>query len=714
MKRFLFLFLFFCIQSLLYAESIEQQYPVVKTFFPQATHFSEAEGKPPAISVYKDKTLLGYIFETVQVAPIPAYSGKPINILMGMDITGKIRGSKILEHHEPILLVGIPESKLQDFSNQYTDKQVTDRVKVGSGSQPDHIYVDAITGATVTVLVVNETMMRAARKIAISRKIMEAKNQQNAATVRMDHDKPASWQDLTGNGAIRRLHLNRGDVDKAFAGKETEETNAETDEERAEEFIDLYYAYLDVPTIGRNLLGDDQYKWLKTELKEGDHAIAVLANGTYSFKGNGFVRGGIFDRVQLEQDQTITFHDLDYFRLSDVYAEGMPDFKEMAIFIIRAANEFNPAEPWNFELLVRRQTGPLSSIFSNFSSEYQLPEDYLKLPPPPVKLLEETEPMPIWLTVWHEKTFEIIVLVMGLVVLSLILILQDWLVRYPKILKRIRIGFLLYTLIFIGWYALAQLSVVNVLTFVNAVMNDFRWDTFLIDPLMFILWGFVAVTLLIVGRGVYCGWLCPFGALQDLINQVARYFKVKQWEFPDLIHERLWAIKYIILLGLFAISLQSLGEAERFAEVEPFKTVIILHFQRQWGFLFYGILLLILTIFNHKFYCKYLCPLGAALAIAAKMRLFDWLRRRNECGSPCQLCAVRCEVRAIDKTGHINPNECHYCLDCQVTYWDNHDCPPLIAKRKRKEKSHRAKQSVKQMEQAMGTKSGLDDISPKK
>jgi len=708
-NRLFFIFLCLVFHSA-FAQDIAQQFPIAKSFFPNANQFGEIEGTPPAAPIYKDKELLGYIFETVSVAPIPAYSGKPINILVGMDMAGKITGTKILEHHEPILLVGIPEQKLQDFSNQYIDKKVTDRVKVGSGSQPDHIYVDAITGATVTVLVVNETIMRAAKKIAISRKIMEAKNRANLAKVLMDHNKPATWQDLTGNDAIRRLHLNRGDIDKAFEGKETNETNATTEEERNKEFIDLYYTYLDVPTIGRNLLGDDQYKWLQTELKEGDHAIAILANGTYSFKGNGFVRGGIFDRVQLEQDQTITFHDLDYFRLSDVYAEGMPEFKEMAIFIIRAANEFNPAEPWTFELLVRRQTGPLSSIFSNFSSQYQLPNDYLELPPPAVTLIEE-DPIPIWLTVWHEKTFQIIVLLAGLFCLSLILILQDWLVRYPKLLKRIRISFLIYTVVFIGWYSLAQLSVVNVLTFVNAVMNDFQWETFLIDPLMFILWGFVAVTLLIVGRGVYCGWLCPFGALQDLINQVARYFKVKQWEFPDLIHERLWAIKYIILLGLFAISLQSLGQAERFAEVEPFKTVIILHFQRQWAFLFYGVLLLILTIFNHKFYCKYLCPLGAALAIAAKMRLFDWLRRRNECGNPCQLCAVRCEVRAIDKTGHINANECHYCLDCQVTYWDDHDCPPLIAKRKRKEKSHKAKQSVKQMEQAIGAKSGLDKIN---
>ncbi len=90
---------------------------------------------------------------------------------------------------------------------------------------------------------------------------------------------------------------------------------------------------------------------------------------------------------------------------------------------------------------------------------------------------------------------------------------QDWLAKRPRLLVYVRDGFLLYTVFFIGWYSLAQLSVVNVLTFAHSIMRGFQWEGFLIDPMMFILWSFVAVTLLLWGRGVYCGWLCPFGAL---------------------------------------------------------------------------------------------------------------------------------------------------------------------------------------------------------
>jgi polyferredoxin len=309
---------------------------------------------------------------------------------------------------------------------------------------------------------------------------------------------------------------------------------------------------------------------------------------------------------------------------------------------------------------------------------------------------------PIWVGVWRARTSEIALLVAGLGLLTLMLIFQDWLARRPLLLRRLRTGFLIYTLVFIGWGMLAQLSVVNVLTFTQAVMHGFQWQGFLIDPLLFILWSFVAMTLLLWGRGVYCGWLCPFGALQELSWQLGNRFRLRSFEMPQMIHERLWALKYIILLVLFGLSLQSLPLAEAASEVEPFKTVITLRFLREWGFVLYAGVLITIGLFQRKFYCKYLCALGAALTIAGKFRIFDWLRRHRECGRPCQICAVECEVQAIKRNGEINPNECHYCLDCQVTYWNDHKCPPLVEKRKRREKAERAREVVGRMEEHLG------------
>ncbi len=653
----------------------EQQQLTALSFFPGADRLSDFTGKPPAATVYRQGKAVGYLFHSKDVAPFPAYSGKPVDVLIGIDLQGKIIGAKVLEQHEPILLVGIPVQKLYDFVAQYVGKHVLDEVGIGSGKGD----VDTISGATVTSAVVNRTIMHAARRIAVARGIINARqaHQVPMARVRKDLFYPATWpQLLKQKGAIGHLLITTGDVHRAFLN--TPAATPQPDDPSAP-FADIDFAYLNAPVIGRNLLGDEQYRWLMSKLGPGDHAIAVLGNG-YSFKGSGYVRGGIFDRIHVIQNgQQILFHDFNYERLADLYIKGVPAFREKAIFIIRKASQFNPGLPWQLELLVRRQTGPLKSVFRAFQASYRLPADYLEKP---VAMKEA----PLWVTLWQGQQVGIIVLTAGLAFLFVILAFQDWLVRRPKLFNRIRVAYLIYTLVFIGWIALGQLSVVNVFAFIHSITHQFRWQTFLIDPMVFIIWSFVAVTLLLFGRGIYCGWLCPFGAFQELISKLARRLHVPQFNFPLMVHERLWAVKYIILLALFGISLQSVNLAERYAEVEPFKTAISLHFQRQWPFVIYAVVLLIASVFNTKFYCKYLCPLGAALAVVGRNRIFEWLRRRKECGHPCQVCAVECEVQAIRETGEINYNECHYCLDCQKTYWNEYKCPPLVMRRKRKER----------------------------
>ncbi|MCY1391555.1 ferredoxin-type protein, NapH/MauN family [compost metagenome] len=596
----------------------------------------------------------------------------------------------MLEHHEPILLVGIPESKLDDFSAQYVDKSVRDRIRVGSGQLPGYVNVDAIAGATVTVVVLNDAVMRSAQRVAISRGLIEKPRnvRHQPARIRADVFQQRSWSELLGDGSIRSRLISRGEVDDAFKGTPAEPVDKASTEQRGELFAELYYTLLDPPTVGRNLLGEEQYRWLMEQLKPGEHAVAVLGNG-YSFKGSGYVRGGIFDRLQLQQEnRPISFRDSDYVQLSDLGLKDVPHFREMAIFIVRAENAFDPGQPWQLELLVRRQTGPLDSLFSLFSADYRSPEAYLEHPPEAAaQEVAADDDAPLWLGMWQDRTWRIGILAAGLLTLVVILLVQDVLVRRPRFLKWLHRAFQVYTVVFLGWYALAQLSVVNVLTLVNSLIQGFRWETFLMEPLLFILWSFVAVSLLLWGRGVYCGWLCPFGALQELLNDLAVKLGVPQWRLPFAVNQRLWTLKYLILFGLFGISLYSLDEAKQLAEVEPFKTVFLLTFLRDWGYVLYAALLLLVSLFSRKWYCRYVCPLGAALVIPGRLRLFDWLKRRQECGQPCRLCANECEVQAIHPDGRIDGNECHYCLDCQVTYHDQQRCPPLVARQRRRKNS---------------------------
>ena len=218
--------------------------------------------------------------------------------------------------------------------------------------------------------------------------------------------------------------------------------------------------------------------------------------------------------------------------------------------------------------------------------------------------------------------------------------------------------------------------------------------------------GFVALALLFWGRGVFCGWLCPFGALQELINRIAGWFKVRQFTLPFAVNERLWPLKYVIFLGLLALSLGPVETAEKLTEVEPFKTVIALKFVRTWPFVVYAIVVLALSAFVNRVFCRYLCPLGAALAIPASNRMFDWLKRRHQCGSECHVCANRCPVQAIHPDGHIDVHECIYCLDCQRIYHDDRMCPPLAELRRRRQR----RQALARGESPIASGSGPTEV----
>tara|TARA_R110002072_G_scaffold133803_4_gene274354 strand:+ start:37418 stop:39583 length:2166 start_codon:yes stop_codon:yes gene_type:complete len=652
--------------------------PFIESSFPTADRVTDKIGEPLIRMVYQGETLLGYAFETNDVARISAYSGEPVNSLVSMDTKGTIISANVLEHHEPILLVGIPEQTLYDFTDQYQKIQVGSQVKVGAGHQPDVTYLDGVSGATVTVMVVNMGIMRAATKVAIAHGIIEANERASMphAKVNKTAFETASWLDLTGSGAIRWLKLTNADVDEAFVGSDAENQASTTIEEKAEIFTDIYYTLLDVPTIGKNLLGESEYTWMMDQLKPGEHVIGIMGNG-YSFKGSGYVRGGIFDRVIMHQgDFEFSFRDVDQYRINDIFAENSPRFSEMSLFIVREDYQFNPGQGWQLELLVRRQTGPVEGVFTSFKADYEPLEKYLILPPPSVEVVE----LALWEQIWQERRVETAIVIASILLLTVVLFLQDWLVQFPVFMHRFRVAFLIFTVIFIGWVCKGQLSVVNVLTFVQSLMKEFNWEIFLLDPVIFVLWCFVAVAMLLWGRGVYCGWLCPFGALQEILGEISMKLKIPQLTIPHVVHERLWAIKYLILLALFGLSLESLAVAEHYAEVEPFKTTFLLRFDRDWPFILYALGLLLASLFNRKMYCRYICPLGAAIAIPSAARLFDWLKRRKECGKPCQVCAKECEIGAIMPTGEINMRECHYCLDCQMTYHDKVKCPPLAKK----------------------------------
>jgi NosR/NirI family nitrous oxide reductase transcriptional regulator len=677
-----------------------------------ADRFGPAEGTPPTAPIFKGNQLLGLVYLNSDVVDATGYSGKPIRILIALDPAGKILGAKLVEHHEPIVLVGIPEAKIRAVIDHFRGTDVRSVASGGAQIQTP----DIVSGATVTVLVMGDSIMRSALKVVRAKGIDNAAGAAIASAapeiVTIDPDQSAveDWQTLVGDGSVRRLRISVADINKAYQDSGNAEAIGRPEAGNPDDtFIDLYVAPATIPTIGRSLLGDAAYAQMMQGLAPGQQAILVMGEGRYSFKGSGYVRGGIFDRIEVVQDlESVRFHDKNHTRLGTIAAAGAPDFKEIGLFSIPAKSPFDAAKPWQLKLLVQRATGALQKAFLMFDLRYLPPEKYLKRSQAPVVVAEAPVPAPapagegaqpapsaapvlaeetpLWKRIWMQRWLQVGVLLAAIGVLTAIFFFQDWLVRRPKLFAKVRTGFLLFTLVWLGWMVHAQPSVVNVLTFANALITEFKWDYFLMDPLLFILWCSIAGALLFWGRGPFCGWLCPFGALQELTNKVARRLKVPQVTVPWAIHERLWPIKYLIFLGLFGVSLYSLTLGEQLAEVEPFKTAIVLRFMRDWPFVLFAVALVGAGLFIERFFCRYLCPLGGALAIPGRLRMFDWLKRYRECGNPCQRCANDCPVQAIRPEGQINVNECIYCMNCQLLYWDDHKCPVVIQRRLKREK----------------------------
>jgi NosR/NirI family nitrous oxide reductase transcriptional regulator len=660
---------------------------------PGADAFGLIREDLPVAPILQQDAVVGWVYLTSDFVGTAGYSGKPIHVLVGVSPEAVLTGVRLVEHSEPIVLIGIPEAKIERLTTSYAGLDLKIEAAAG-GSAHD---LDIISGATVTVMVIDDSIVRSGLKVARALGLGGLAPKGAAAgpkhEIDMDLVAEADWAALAGDGSVRRLTLDIGQINAAFADS-GDKRAAERPEvgDPAETYIDMQTALVSVPGIGRSLLGDAEYRNLVNWLEEGEHAILVAGRGRYSFKGSGYVRGGIFDRIQLIQgDISVRFHDRQHRRLGAIAAQGAPSFTEIDLFRIPADSGFDPTEPWRLQLLASRAIGPVEKSFLTFNLSYQTPERYLKAsrPAAPVSIFtdsaeEAAAKAALWQRVWRDRSVEVGVLVAMLAVLTGIFFFQKQVTRNARALYWIRIGYLTATLVYIGWYANAQLSVVNLMALGGALQSGFTWDAFLLDPLVFVLWCSVAVALIFWGRGAYCGWLCPFGALQELTNQIARALKVPQWELPWGLHERLWPIKYLIFLGLFGVSMASIPLAERFAEVEPFKTAIVLKFQRGWPFVLFAVIVLGMGLFIERFYCRYLCPLGAALAIPARIRMFAWLKRYHECGNPCQTCAQECPVQAIHPTGEINPNECVNCLHCQVLYQSEAKCPVVIKQLKRR------------------------------
>jgi len=222
---------------------------------------------------------------------------------------------------------------------------------------------------------------------------------------------------------------------------------------------------------------------------------------------------------------------------------------------------------------------------------------------------------------------------------------------------------------YLGIYQSHLLSITNVL---GSLTGTLPLHAETIGFSLLVIFGIV--TTVIWGR-VYCGRICAFGALTQLIDAIvpARF----QVRIPAALERRASYIKYAILFGAIAYYLLT-DENSFYRYIEPF-----------WMFsfeastlLWVGVgVLLVASVFVRNLYCRFLCPLGAALGLVSALSIFK-IKRWSECSS-CAVCEKTCEWGAIRQRKIIMP-ECVRCDDCEILYASKTRCPHWLLKAKNK------------------------------
>lgn len=676
------------------------------TFFPTSTRATGLDGDPPAVEIFNGETLLGFMFLTVDAVPSLGFASTPFQIAVGLGLDGNLTGASVLDHDEPIIDILLLDG-LANFGNQYTGVDIRRPWRVSltkisyiSGQSDDSAgasgSLDGISAATISAVLFNEAILTSARLVA------------RAHGLRLN-DKPAvdmtffqenDWSTLVEDGSV--AHLKVSEADAAALGidlsayqevgeslrliqeqvapryRRTERHVAAEEQQGDKSVIDLYVAPVTPPSIGRNIMGDQSYNLFISGRAAEDLVLLMMSKGSYELHDMHERITGPFERFRLIQGDKTFALSKDWFRyFGFLHGKDKPIFSEIGLLWLPASEGVDPLEPWTLEIPFETENGSTTV----FKLPYQLPSQYVLEPTGLDVIASDNDP--VWFRAWEVQAVNLGILLTALAALTIILIFMEPITRKPNLYSWLRIGFMLFTLVWLGWIAGAQVTVINILTWIQAAVGPFNADVILSDPLIIVLMSYVLVTFVIWGRGIFCGWLCPFGAMQELLAKIAKAIRIPQLQLSSRAHTYLWPIKYLILAILVGLSFYSMTAASIASEVEPFKTAISLKFARDWPYVIYALTLLCAGLTVERFFCRFFCPLGAAMAIGGKLRIFNLLKRRTECGSPCHLCERKCPISAIEPTGKINMSECFYCLDCQVVYYDEHACPPLITAAKK-------------------------------
>ncbi|MBI4500661.1 MAG: 4Fe-4S binding protein [Gemmatimonadetes bacterium] len=653
---------------------------------PQADSFSAKEGKPPVFKAYRhdpvtrEPLLIGYAFETNDIPPEVYGYGGPIQVLVGMDLNGTVTGIRVLYYREPI------RSDLGDFlqtsgvQEQYRGKHISD---------PFRIYGDisGIARATISITAMSQGIRSAARRVAgvlAPSALLGPTRPGVTATVMRQMLEDLLFPEMVTIGLVQRMDVHG----PGYLG------------------FEVFFTYVGTEPLAQLMLGSGAFAPVVQATRAGN-AKHLFLIGLYGSAVHAFDPTG----VSIEQDgRTFPVAKDDY------YPMGAPSQGKVAqqAFVIGALfldRAIDLDRPFTISYDTHAPVGV-------FSAQYRFPQ-YLAMldQPPPAAVASvppaasaaaKSAPVPAAPAPKAAVTSSAVrgradsALAAAAAVVSQpakpggpgqartqpvaaaqpIAGMTDWIVREESTalsrwwqqIRWVRVGPLLgllalalfaflqngtaarwvvlaATLAYLGFVDGGFLSVTHITGAITVGPSMFLRDLPLLVMIVF-----AVVTTLLWGR-VLCGLLCPFGALQDFLERfVPQRFR---WRVPQGIHQPAVYVKYGLLALILVLAVAS-PALVIYQYVEPFGTIFFLgHSLILWTI---AVAILAACAVIPRFYCRYVCPLGAALGLTSLISIFR-IKRVDPCAS-CVICEKSCPTTAIRKE-RIDFTECVRCGACE-------------------------------------------------
>ncbi len=376
------------------AASLDRE--AMKIFFPKPLMVGERDATLPVWPIFKQSyngdEMIAYAFESMDFEPIPGFSGTPVNLLITVKPSGEFLDVRVLTQHEPVFVDGLGPEPLTDFVKQYAGKSLRQSIKIVAPGTRDPradsvaAEINGVAKATASVRIINETIINSALQVARERLgFSKGRDPNRAAHAKADVFEPLTFAQMLDRGYIRHLRLSNAAVEKAFAGTVGEGVDEAALADPKGAFADVYIAEVDVPIIGRNLLGEAHWRKLMGQL-DGAPAMLVLSNGRWTFMPDNFVLGSTPDFIALNQAEApVAWRDFVWRDKLDLPVPEGLDLATSDVAILRIAPQaaFDPASPSEFSMRVIREKGQIfpEKAARDFTLAYALPKELFDLPP---------------------------------------------------------------------------------------------------------------------------------------------------------------------------------------------------------------------------------------------------------------------------------------------------------------------------------------------